>query len=152
MALALAVVTQAAIYALRAVADAPGSGEHPVASRALDFVGALGMWFWAVTILAYARRYLSMENAALRYAREATYPVYLLHFTVLMVIAAPFARSGAPVAVRYVGLTTATFAITMVLYEIVVKRNDATRFVFGLRPRGGAVRPRVRVDAPTRAA
>lgn len=132
VALAFAVVTQGAVYALRAVADAPDSGAHPIASRLLDFVGALGMWFWVVTVLAYARRYLHMENAALRYAREATYPVYLLHYTVVMVIAAPFARSGAPVAVRFAGLTTATIAITLVLYEIVVKRNDATRFVFGL--------------------
>lgn len=134
VALGLAVVTQAAVYLLRAAADGAGGGAHPALSRADDFAGALGMWFWVVATLAHARHHLRRENAVLRYMREASYPVYLLHSTILVLVAAPFARSTLPIWMRFAALSAVTFALTFAAYDLVLKRTDAARFVFGLRP------------------
>lgn len=146
-ALCLALTTQVPVYALRAVVETPGA-PHLGATRALEFVSAMVSWFWVIAVFGYARHHLLRENALLRYLRDAAYPLYLLHFTVLTVIAAPFARSDAPVAVRFLALTVATTALSFGLYEAVIKRTAVTRFLFGLVPRTAAGRGG-RAAAPT---
>ncbi len=130
-ALGLALGTQAAVYALRALADrgAPGAG------HLLVIAGALATWFWVVTIFGYAALYLRFENGVLRYLREASYPVYLVHHAVLVTIAVPLARWSAPLWLRFPLLVVLTFAATFAVYQLVVRPSDAMRFLFGLRPR-----------------
>ena len=139
-ALAVAIVVQALRYALRALGGHP-PGSMPPASldpsveRAALFVSAVTSWLWVVVALSYAARYLQFENSVLRYFKPRSYAVYLVHQPVLVVLAAPVLYSAGPVGARWVALSLATAAITLAVYELVIKRSNAARFLFGVAPR-----------------
>jgi peptidoglycan/LPS O-acetylase OafA/YrhL len=139
-ALVVAVVVQALRYALRWLGGhPPGSMPpdvlDPMVARAGLFVGAVTAWLWVVVVLSYAARYLQFENAVLRYLRSRSYAMYLVHQPVLVVLAAPVLYSAGPVGARFGVLALATGAITLAVYELVIKRSDAARFLLGVAPR-----------------
>lgn len=139
-ALIVAVVVQALRYALRWVGGhPPGSlppdALDPVVARAALFVGAVTSWLWVVVALSYASRHLQFENSLLRYFRSRSYAIYLVHQPVLVVLAAPVLYSAGSVGARFAALALATGAITLAVYELVIKRSDAARFLFGVAAR-----------------
>ncbi len=94
----------------------------------------LHSWCWLVAILGFARRYLNIKNAFLQYANEAVLPFYILHQTVIVSIAFFMVEWPAGIVVKYLLLWIASFIVIMGLYEGIVKRFAATRFLFGLKP------------------
>ena len=44
-------------------------------------------WSWLMVFLGFGRQYLSFGNRLLTWARDASYPIYILHQTVIIVIA-----------------------------------------------------------------
>ena len=54
---------------------------------ALPFLGTLASWLVIVGLLGYGKRYLDRTSPALAYLAEASYPVYILHQTVIVVAA-----------------------------------------------------------------
>jgi surface polysaccharide O-acyltransferase-like enzyme len=91
-------------------------------------------WCWLVAILGFGRRYLNNKNAFLQYANEAVLPFYILHQTVIVVIAFFMVDWQAGIGVKYALLWIASFLVIMGLYEGIVKRLSVTRFLFGLKP------------------
>jgi hypothetical protein len=87
-----------------------------------------------VAILGFGRRYLNIKNTFLQYANEAVLPFYILHQTVIVVIAFFMADWQAGIGVKYALLWIASFLVIMGLYEGIVKRLSVTRFLFGLKP------------------
>ncbi len=53
----------------------------------LIFLGMLASWLMIVGLLGYGRHYLDRTSPALAYLAEGSYPVYILHQTVIVVIA-----------------------------------------------------------------
>lgn len=100
-------------------------------------------WFWLIAILGAGRRYLTFSNGFLRYANEAVLPFYVLHQTVIIIIGFYVIRWHAGVAVKYLVITTAAFIVTLALYDVVVRRTNVTRFLFGMRPRRKVSSPAV---------
>jgi len=106
----------------------------------LNLLGALATWLVIVGLLGYGRRYLNRESAALAYLAEASYPVYLLHQTVIVVAAYYVVGLPATEPFQWLTLLVVSVAATFVLYEL-VRRFQTTRFLFGMRPqRKGAQR------------
>ena len=76
--------------ALGAVATAPivylisgrPAPQHPWMPVLIHLVYTLSRWCWLVAILGLGRRYLKSNNGILRYASEASYPFYILHFLI----------------------------------------------------------------------
>jgi peptidoglycan/LPS O-acetylase OafA/YrhL len=95
-------------------------------------------WCWVAAALGHARRHLRFENGFLRYARVASYPVYILHQAVIVVLGAQVIRWNAGAPLKFVVITAVTAIVVLAAYELVVRRYDAARFVFGLRPVGVA--------------
>jgi len=71
-------------------------------------------------------------------ANEAVLPFYVLHETVIVVVA--YAVLAWPVggAAQYGLIAFASLAATLLLYDLAVRRSRVTRFLFGLRARPGA--------------
>ena len=61
-------------------------------------------------------------------------PVYVFHQPVIVVLAWVAVRWHAPVAVKFAVVVTVSFALTLALYEAVVRRFRLGRFLFGMRP------------------
>jgi glucan biosynthesis protein C len=103
-----------------------------------DLIG----WFSLIAVLGYGRQFLSFSNRFLKYAGEASYPVYILHQTAIVIIGYYVVQWDASALVKFVTIVVTSFVTTVVLYDLLVKRTNATRFLFGLRPK--------RVEAPAK--
>lgn len=93
----------------------------------------IGGWFGLVAILGYGRRYLNFAHPLLRYAGEAVLPVYILHQPIIVVIAYVMRGWDMSVGLKYLILSTTALAVTLLAYELLVRRFNLLRFLFGLK-------------------
>jgi glucans biosynthesis protein C len=92
-------------------------------------------WVTIVGLLGFGKRYLDRGSRLLDYASEASYPFYILHQTVIVVLGYYLLRLGLGVYPTWLLLMAATMVVTVALYEVLVRRTGVTRFFFGMRPK-----------------
>lgn len=92
-------------------------------------------WFWLLAIVGFGRKYLHGENRVLAYGNQAAYPFYILHQTVIIMIAYRVVQWHLGIAEKYLIISTASLGTTLVLYDLFVKRTNPTRFLFGMKPK-----------------
>lgn len=102
------------------------------------FIANVFTWFCVLAFLGYGYRHLSFCNPLLRYARDASYPIYILHQTVIVAIGYYVIQASWAPWVKYWTVLVATLVSCCVLYELVVRRFGVTRLMFGMRPRAVA--------------
>jgi glucans biosynthesis protein C len=102
---------------------------------AFHFLRSFNMWFWVVALLGYGQRYLGFENRLLRYANEAAYPFYILHQTVIVAIGYYVVQWDLGVGAKFLVVSAVALVATTLLYDVVTKRTNPARFLFGMRPR-----------------
>ncbi len=91
--------------------------------------------------LSFTASRLRLPGPLLRYAREASYPIYILHQTVIVAVAFVVVGWDAGVAVKYVTILVAASAGTLLVSELLVRRFNLVRFLFGMKPITRATRP-----------
>ena len=91
-------------------------------------------WFFVIAILGFGRRFFTASNRFLKYTGEASYPYYILHQTIIVIIGFYVVQWQLGLAVKYVVILVAATAVTALLYELLVKRFNLFRFLFGMRP------------------
>jgi glucan biosynthesis protein C len=96
------------------------------------FLG-LHTWCWILALLAIARRYLSGTNRFLKYASRASYPFYILHFLLMVVISHFVDKLHPGTIAEFISLSLLTFIATLASYELFIKRTKVTRFLFGMK-------------------
>jgi glucan biosynthesis protein C len=64
-------------------------------------------------------------------------PFYILHQTVIVILGFLIAGWDASVIVKYLIISTASFAVIVVLYERLIKRVQVLRFLFGMKQSQG---------------
>jgi peptidoglycan/LPS O-acetylase OafA/YrhL len=101
-------------------------------SPADSLLANLFTWTWLLAFLGLGRQYLSFRNPLLRWARDASYPVYILHQTVIIVIAFFVIRQPWSPGIKYWLVLTSTLAICVLLYEI-IRRVAPLRILFGMK-------------------
>ena len=74
-------------------------------------------WFSLMAFIGYGRRYLSFSNPLLRWARDASYPIYILHQTVIIAIGYWIIQQPWNAWTKYAVVVLGTMAICVVLYE-----------------------------------
>ncbi|MBI5257221.1 MAG: acyltransferase family protein [Burkholderiales bacterium] len=90
-------------------------------------------WCAVLAALGYARRHLNLDHPARRYLGEAVFPVYLLHQSVIIVLAAALAPLGLAAVVEAPLLMVATLALSLAAHEG-LRRVRWLRPLFGLKP------------------
>ncbi len=94
-------------------------------------------WTCLLTFLSFGRHFLSFDNGLLRWARDASYPFYILHQTVLLLIAYWVIDLPWSPWTKFWCVLVGTFGLCFVLYEALVRRSNVTRWLFGMKPRSG---------------
>lgn len=115
-------------------------------------VRGLASWLWMVAIMGMAGRKRrprthqpreprgpSLMERVGRYADEAQLPFYVMHFPFIIGFGFYVVRWDISALLKYIVICLASFVATVVLYDIGVRRNRATRFLFGMRPRETAI-------------
>ena len=70
----------------------------------------------------------------LEYANEAVLPFYIIHQTVIVIIGFHVVKWRASVMVKYFTISLASVALTLLLYDLFVRRTNITRLLFGMKP------------------
>ena len=104
------------------------------ARAGVTYLGMFATWSVLIGLLGFGRRYLDRPGRSLSYLSEASYPLYLLHQTVIVVLAFALVRLAVPGPVQWLSIFVASIAVTFGLYEV-VRRVAPLRFLFGMRPR-----------------
>jgi fucose 4-O-acetylase-like acetyltransferase len=112
----------------------------------------IGVWCMILGLLGLAQRFFTAGGPVLGYATEAAYPFYILHQTVLVAVAYFVVRWDWTSGLKFAAIAVATFALSLLIYEVAVRRWGPVRFLFGMKPRkkrsaGTAARPALDHDA-----
>lgn len=93
------------------------------------------LWCWILVFLGFGKRHLGWNSPYLKYANEAVYPFYILHQTITVMIGFYLIDWQVGIAPKFFVVASGTFLGCWILYEGLIKRNNITRVVFGLKRR-----------------
>lgn len=109
--------------------------EYGLSEDSLGISVLRGLLCWAslLAICGFASRHLRFSNAFLRYANEAVLPFYILHQTIILTIGYSVLRLDTSLWLEYLLIASSSFLVIMVLYELLIRRANLLRFLFGLK-------------------
>jgi len=89
---------------------------------------------WVVFFLSMAK-YLNFNHKVLAYGNEALLPFYILHQTVILGVGWLIIPLDLPILPKFLIISTISFVLIMALYELLIRRINVLRFLFGMKPR-----------------
>ena len=106
----------------------------------------VGGWIVLLGFFGLGMQYLTARSPRLDYANEAVLPFYILHQTIIQVVAFFVLQWGLPDLLEWAVVVVISFVLIMACYEYLVRRWNVMRFLFGMKPlppraAGEAVRP-----------
>lgn len=98
------------------------------------YIGGFSSWFLVMAALAYGKRFLNFGSRFLEYFSTGAYPLYILHQTVIIIVGFYAVRQAAPIWGKFLAIVLLSFIVCVGIYDILIKRNDTARFLFGMPP------------------
>lgn len=96
-------------------------------------LSVINAWFWVLTFLGYAKKYLNFNNKFLQVSNEAIYPFYILHQTFIVVIAYYIIQVEEDILTKYLFLTVVSFILSVGFYVFLIRPYKLTRLFFGMK-------------------
>jgi len=109
----------------QAVLDRP-----ELAVRALSGAAA---WGCVLGLLGFARQHLTAEGTALRYLRESSLPIYILHSPAIVLVGFFVIQLDAGIPEKFALILTGSVSLAMLAYHLAVRRFRPLRVLFGMR-------------------
>ena len=113
----------------------PGNEPFSLIYVLYQTVWAIASWSAVVFMLSLGAKYLNFNNKALAYGGEMVLPFYILHQTIILLVGWYVIPLDLPILLKYLIISPISFVLIMVLYELLIKRVNAIRFLFGMRPK-----------------
>ncbi len=145
LSLAAVGITSVATIALNIGGDAPfGSLAYTLTEASYSLMS----WSILFTLLGFGFQHLTFSNPFLKYANEAVLPFYIMHQTVILGLGYFVVQTGLPAWLKYGITSVCSFIVIMGLYELLVRRWNVLRVLFGMKPvaRPAAVKTPQMVD------
>lgn len=95
----------------------------------------LTAWFWVFALTGYGKKYLNRKTSFSEYATQAVYPFYIVHQTVIVVLAYYVVQANDTVMSKYVFLALVSLFLSVALVHLVIKPYNIMRFIFGMKPK-----------------
>jgi len=95
----------------------------------------INSWCWTMVMLFVGMRYLNFTNQRLQYAREASYPVFVIHHPVIVLIAFYVVQWQVGLPIKVLVVVIGSFAVTFGLYELLFRRLSPVRALVGMKSR-----------------
>ena len=112
----------------------PGAESFSLTYVFFNIVMSIGNFCWVMFILSLAARFLNFSNKVLAYGSEAVLPFYILHQTIILLVGWFVIRWNIGILPKYLIIAVVSLPLIMALYELLVRRTNVTRFLFGMRP------------------
>jgi peptidoglycan/LPS O-acetylase OafA/YrhL len=87
----------------------------------------INSWCWTMVMFCVGMRFLDFTNRWLQYAREASYPFFIVHQPVIVFIAFYVVQWQVHLVLKMLVVVIGSFAVSLVLYELLVRRIDPVR-------------------------
>jgi glucan biosynthesis protein C len=95
----------------------------------------INSWCWTMFVMYIGMRYLDTTNKWLHYGREASYPFYFVHQPVIIFIAFYAVQWEINLWIKLLVVVIGSFTISLGAYELLVRRINPIRRLFGMKPR-----------------
>jgi hypothetical protein len=95
---------------------------------------SLSCWACSLAILGFGMQRLNIHTPVLEYANEAVLPFYVLHQTILFVVAFYVLNWALSDLAKWAIILAGTFVLIMTLYELLIRRINLLRVLFGMKP------------------
>jgi glucan biosynthesis protein C len=95
----------------------------------------VGVWMMILGLLGLFHRYCNRTNRVYAYATEGIYPFYILHQTVIVVIAYFVVKWGVGIPSKFTVIAVTSFGAILAIYEFCVRRWGVVRLLFGMKPK-----------------
>ena len=109
------------------------SENTPILYLIVTFIRCFRLLLWIIAIIGFGEKYLNFNNRFLGYANEAVLPFYILHQFVLLLIGYWVVQWQINALIKYIVIVSLSFIVIMGLYDIIIKRYQVTRFLFGMK-------------------
>jgi glucan biosynthesis protein C len=113
----------------------PGAESFSWTYVLFNIVMSVGNFCWVMFILSLAAKYLNFNHKVLAYGNEAVLPFYIFHQTIILCVGWFVIRWDIGIVPKYLIIAVVSFALIMALYELLVRRFNVVRFLFGMRPK-----------------
>jgi len=90
-------------------------------------------WSWVIAIIGYGQKYLNKNYPVLKPANEGIYPFYILHQTVIILIAYPLESMNTDILTKFFIISILSFLATVGIYLIFIRPFNVMRFFFGMK-------------------
>lgn len=97
-----------------------------------DGIESLNTWCWILTVFAYSYRYLNKPNQYLVPLNEAILPCYILHQTIIIVLAYNLQKLSYPKVIEASTLVIATYSLCWLGY-LLIRKFKWWCYLFGLK-------------------
>jgi glucan biosynthesis protein C len=94
-------------------------------------VHGINSWCWIMVIFRIGMRFLDYTNRVLQYLRGASYPVFIVHQPVIVVIAFYVVQWDVDLTIKLLVVVVGSFAVSLGLYELLFRRINMIRTLFG---------------------
>ena len=91
-------------------------------------------WSWVFGLIGYGKQYLNKWHPSLNYLNQAVYPFYILHQTIIVILAYYIVKTNDTVIMKYIYTVGVTLFFTMGTYHLMIKPYALMRFLFGMKP------------------
>jgi peptidoglycan/LPS O-acetylase OafA/YrhL len=105
-----------------------------------QFLYSMTAWSWVVFILFVGMRFLNASNRVIQYGNEAVLPFYILHYPVLFFTTFCVMQLESDTITTFLIVSTASLIATLTIYELLIRRMNIMRWLFGMKPRKPVVR------------
>jgi hypothetical protein len=86
-------------------------------------------------ILSLTAKYMNFNHMVLTYGNEAVLPFFIFHQTIILCVGWFVIRWNIGIGPKYLIIAVISFALIMALYDLLVRRFNVMRFIFGMRPK-----------------
>ncbi len=132
-----AVLTTTILLMVWIIGDRPAPGYSSPAYIPFCAATVLNTWCWIVGLFGAGQAIFRRRTRLLAYASEVSYPLYILHQTVLVALAFYITPLSISIAAKFALIALPTLLISAGLVEL-AKLTGVTRFLLGMRPRRAA--------------
>lgn len=130
IALALAAVTTSVWAVLGSIEN-----DSLIWSIMLQFLQNVCMLVTLTVILGYGNKYLNVRSRWVSYCNRASFPVYILHQTVLVAVGYYILKWPIGIYLQFFLIMALSLIVSTAAYEFLINRSVFLQRLFGLKPR-----------------
>ena len=90
-------------------------------------------WGWIIGLLGLGYKVLNFNHKFLKYGNEAVLPFYVLHQSVILLVGCYVVKWSSGVQTKFGLIAAISFTIIMAVYELLIRRVNILRFLFGMK-------------------